>query len=87
MDDKTAGLLEELKAAIAHLEDGSGDQEHVAELAGRVERRLHAEAELHDDDDSLGEDLHEGAVRFEADHPRLAAAIRRVADALGGIGI
>ncbi len=87
MDDKTAALLVDLKTAIAHLEDGSGDQEHVADLAGRVERRLHAEAELHDDDDTLGEDLREGAVRFEADHPKLADALRRVVDGLGGIGI
>lgn len=87
MDETTAGLLEELKQAIADLEQGSGDQALVADLAGRIERRLHAEAELHDDDDSLGDDVREGAVRFEADHPKLAGALRRIADALGGLGI
>lgn len=87
MDDTTRALVDELKQALADLEAGSGNPEHVADLAGRVERRLHAEAELHDDDDTIGEDLREGAIRFEADHPRLADTIRRVADGLSGLGI
>lgn len=87
MDDTTRALVDELRLALAHLEDGSVDRDHVADLAGRVERRLHAEAEAHDDDDTLGEDLREGAIRFEADHPKLADAIRRVADGLSGLGI
>jgi hypothetical protein len=87
MDETTAGLLDELKQAIADLEQGSGDQAHVADLAGRIERRLQAEAELHDEDDTLGDDVREGAVRFEADHPKLAGALRRIADAFGGLGI
>lgn len=87
MDERTAELMAELKAAIADLEEGHGDRELVADLAGRVERRLDAEAEAHDDDDTLSEDLHEGAVRFESDHPRLADALRRVVDGLGGLGI
>lgn len=87
MDDTTAGLLDDLKRAIADLEDGSGDQALVADLAGRIERRLNAEAEVDDADDTLGEDLREGAIRFEADHPTLADTIRRVIDGLGGLGI
>ena len=87
MDERTAELMAELKAAIADLEDGHGDRDLVADLAGRVERRLDAAAEVHDDDDTLGEDLHEGAIRFEADHPRLADALRRVVDGLGGLGL
>lgn len=87
MDETTAALLDELKKAIADLEDGSGDQRLVADLAGRVERRLEAEAEIDDEDDTLGEDLREGAIRFEADHPRLADAIRRIVDGLGGLGV
>jgi len=87
MDETTATLLEDLKRAIADLEDGSGDQALVADLAGRIERRLHAEAELSDDDDTLGEDLREGAVKFEAEHPKLADALRRFVDGLGGLGI
>jgi hypothetical protein len=87
MDETTAALVEELKAAIADLEHGSGDKELVADLAGRVERRLQAEAELTDDDDTLGEDLREGAVKFESDHPKLADALRRIVDGLSGLGI
>jgi hypothetical protein len=87
MDDRTAELIAELKAAIADLEEGHGDRDLVADLAGRVERRLEAAAEAHDDDDTLGEDLREGAIRFEADHPRLADALRRVVDGLGGLGL
>jgi Domain of unknown function (DUF4404) len=87
MDETTAALMSELKAAIADLEAGTGDPERVADLAGRVERRLEADAELHDDDDTVGEDIKEGAVKFEADHPKLADALRRIADGLGGLGI
>lgn len=87
MDDTTAGLIDELKSAIADLEAGTGDADRVADLANRIERRLDAEAELHDDDDTIGEEIREGAVRFEADHPRLAEALRRIVDAIGGIGI
>jgi hypothetical protein len=87
MDETTAALLDDLKRAIADLEAGSGDQELVADLAGRIERRLHAAAEATDDDDTLGEDLREGAIRFEADHPKLADALRRIVDGLSGLGI
>ena len=88
MDETTAALIADLKAAIAELEDGTEQAaDRVAELAGRIERRLDAEAELHDDDDTLGEEIREGAVRFEADHPKLADALRRVVDAIGGIGM
>ena len=46
MDETTATLLADLKAAIADLEAGNGDPERVADLARRVERRLEAETEL-----------------------------------------
>ena len=88
MDETTAALIADLKAALAELEAGTEEAaDRVAELAGRIERRLDAEAELHDDDDSLGEEIREGAVRFEADHPKLADALRRIVDAIGGIGM
>jgi hypothetical protein len=87
MDQRDRELLDELRRAIGQLEEGHGDRERVAELAGAVERRLHAEAELTDEDDTLGEDLHEAAVRLEADHPGLADALRRAIDLLGGIGL
>jgi chromosome segregation ATPase len=88
MDETTAALIADLKAAIAELEAGTEEAaDRVAELAGRIERRLDAEAELHDDDDTIREEIREGAVRFEADHPKLADALRRIVDAIGGIGL
>jgi hypothetical protein len=87
MDETTASLLADLKQAIADLEQGTGDPELVADLAGRIERRMQAEAELTDDDDSIGEDLREGAVKFESEHPKLADALRRIVDGLSGLGI
>ncbi len=87
MDDKTQALLAELRTAMDDLDAGRGDQHRIAELAGKVERRLQAEDEVDDDDDTLGEDLVEAAVKLEADHPRLAGALRRAADLLGGIGL
>lgn len=87
MDDKTRGMLAELRAAIDDLAAGHGDQHRLADLAGAVERRLHAEEELADDDDTLAEDLREAAVRLEADHPHLAGALRRAVDILGGMGL
>jgi hypothetical protein len=87
VDETTQAYLHELRTAIDDLEAGHGDQRRIAELAGKVERRLHAEEELHDDDDTLGEDLVEAAVKLEADHPRLAGALRKAADLLSGMGL
>lgn len=87
MDERTQALLDELHAAIDDIRSGTGENAKVADLAGAVERRLRAEAELRDTDDTLAEDIHEAAVRLEADHPRLASAVRRAADLLGGIGL
>lgn len=87
MDDTTRGLLIDLRAAIDAVEAGQGDARRLAELAGAVERRLQAEQELSDGEDSLAEDLREAAVRLEADHPHLAGALRRAVDVLGGMGL
>jgi len=87
MDDRDQQLIQELRRAIDDLDDGHGDRARAAEPAGAVERRLHAEAEVDDEDDTLTEDLHEAAVRLEADHPTLAGALRRAVDLLGGIGL
>lgn len=87
MDDKTRGLLADLRAAIDDVEAGHADVHRLAELAGAVERRLHAEEELTDAQDTLAEDLREAAVRLEADHPHLAGALRRAVDVLAGMGL
>jgi hypothetical protein len=87
MDDKTRALLVDLRGVIDDVEAGNSPAGRLTELAGAIERRIHAEEELHDDDDTLAEDLQEAAVKLEADHPHLAGALRRAVDLLGGIGI
>lgn len=87
MDERTEALVDELRVALDALRGGGGDRARAAELAGAVERRLRAEEELHDEHDSLAEDLQEAAVRLEAEHPHLAGALRRAVDALGGMGL
>lgn len=74
-----------------HLEDlqnelrdaQAGGHERAAELLDRVEAYLDDEADHH----TLRQALSEGVAHFEADHPRLAATIQRVIDALTAGGI
>lgn len=90
MDERTRALLEELAAGVDELLDGSDDRnelQRVANVAGAVERRLRAELELTDDDDTLTEDLQEAAVQLEANHPALASALRRAVDVFGALGL
>ena len=87
MDERSRELLVELRAVIDRTLAGADEDEKLAELAGAVQRRTRAAIELADDDDTLGEDLREAAVRLEADHPALAGAVRRVVDLLGSVGL
>jgi hypothetical protein len=87
VDERSRALLEDLRGGIDGLLQGADERAKVAELAGAVERRLKAELELTDDDDRLSENLHEAAVKLEADHPALATALRRAVDVLAAIGL
>ena len=87
MDERTQTLLVELRDTIDRALGGDDEARKLVELAGAVERRLRAELELTDHDDSLTEDLHEAAVKLEADHPNLAGALRRAVDVLGSVGL
>ena len=87
MDERTQTLLVELRDTIDRALGGGDETSKLVELAGAVERRLRAELELTDHDDSLTEDLHEAAVKLEADHPNLAGALRRAVDVLGSVGL
>lgn len=82
MQEPLEQLLEHLKDAIKAAEEGTGDREELARLAGEVERRLSDE-----DPEGVVDELREEVTRFEASHPRLAAAIGRAADALSAIGL
>jgi hypothetical protein len=82
MQEPLEQLLADLKRAIEASEAGSGNHEELARLSGEVERRLREE-----DHEGVVDDLRDEVTRFEATHPRLAAAIGRAADALSAIGL
>ena len=87
MDERSRALLVELRDVIDRALEGNDEAARLADLAGAVERRMRAEVELHDHDDSLREELQEAAVRLEAEHPALASALRRAVDVLGSVGL
>lgn len=82
MQEPLEQLLADLRAAIDAAEDGADNTDELARLAGKVERRLSEE-----DDEGIVDDLRDEVTRFEAEHPALAAAINRAADALSAIGL
>lgn len=88
MDDQLRSHLDELEAAItASRADGQIDDAERAqlrELLERVRADLGAEEV---DRGGLAEQLEESAVRFESDHPTIAAAIRSAVHTLTGYGI
>lgn len=82
MQEPLEELLRELREAIDACEEGSGDRERLARLAGQVEDRLRDE-----DDENIVDDLREEVTRFEVTHPALANIIGRTADALSALGL
>ena len=87
MDERSRMLLVDLRNTIDRALEGGDEARNLVELAGAVERRMRAEVELTDGDDTLAEDLQEAAVKLEADHPALAGALRRAVDLLGSVGL
>ena len=81
MHEPLSELLTELRSAIDEAEQ-TGNREHLARLVDELDRRLNE-----DDDDGVVDELREEVTRFEAEHPRLAAAIGRAADALSALGL
>ncbi|HEX4903608.1 MAG TPA: DUF4404 family protein [Acidimicrobiales bacterium] len=87
MDEQLRSHLDELEAAIAASRaDGRIDDAEREQLRALVER---VRTDLGDDGDrgGLAEQLEESAVRFESDHPTIAAAIRSAVHTLTGYGI
>lgn len=82
MQEPLEELLAQLRQAIDDCEDGTGDRDKLARLAGQVEDRLRDE-----DDENVVEELREEVTRFEVTHPTLAEAIGRAADALSALGL
>jgi uncharacterized alpha-E superfamily protein len=79
MDLNIRRQLEELAERLRHHSPASPRTE---ELKGEVSNAL--EQDRHD---GLVDRLEETAVEFEAEHPDLASALLRVADALSAAGI
>jgi hypothetical protein len=81
MQEPLEALIAELRAAIDEAER-TGDREELARLVDELDRRLNEE-----DDEGLVDDLRDEVTKWEANHPRLADAIGRAADALSALGL
>ncbi len=91
--------IEELRDTLAQLHEQleSGDpaqgetrdllQEALGEIQGALDRAGTGEQPSSDDDLTLRDRLSRMTEDFEEEHPKLAAAIGRVADALSNLGI
>lgn len=88
MDDALRTHLDDLEAKIAEARaDGHLDETEREELRVLLER---VRTDLGADDadhDGLADHLEESAVRFESDHPTVAAVIRSAVQTLTGFGI
>ncbi len=81
MQEPLEELIAHLRAAIDEAEE-TGNRQELARLVDELDRRLNE-----DDDEGIVDELREEVTRFEAEHPRLAAAIGRAADALSALGL
>ena len=87
MDEQLRSHLDELEAAIAASRaDGRIDDAEREQLRALLER-VRADLGEGADRGGLAEQLEESAVRFESDHPTIAAAIRSAVHTLTGYGI
>lgn len=87
MDDKLRSVLDELKSTIRRSEaDGvidDDERQELRSLADRLDELLAEEREQ----DGLVDHLEESAIRFEGNHPTIAAAIRSAVHTLTGYGM
>ncbi|HJR26175.1 MAG TPA: DUF4404 family protein [Acidimicrobiales bacterium] len=81
MQEPIEELLDQLRAAIDEAER-TGDKEELARLVDELDRRLNE-----DDDEGIVDDLRDEVTKWETNHPRLAEAIGRAADALSALGL
>lgn len=87
MDDKLRSVLDELQSTIRRSEaDGVIDDEEREELRAIV-GKLDAMLAEPDEQDGLVDQLEESAIRFEGNHPTVAAVIRSAVDTLTGYGM
>ncbi len=78
---KVEELHGELEKAAA---EGSAD---AGELLGTTSGYLANAEPTSDDHESLGQQFNDAVVRFDADHPSIAGALRGVIDSLTAAGI
>lgn len=81
MQEPLEELLTQLRAAIDDAE-ATGDREELARLVDELDRRLNE-----DDDEGVVDDLRTAVGRWETNHPQLASALGRAADALSALGL
>lgn len=81
MQEPIEELLDQLRAAIDEAER-TGDKDELARLVDELDRRLNE-----DDDEGIVDDLRDEVTKWETNHPRLAEAIGRAADALSALGL
>ena len=81
MEQPLEQLIAELRAALDEAER-TGDRDELARLVDELDRRLNEQ-----DDEGLVEDLRGEVTKWETNHPRLADALGRAADALSALGL
>ncbi|MDZ7676770.1 MAG: DUF4404 family protein [Acidimicrobiales bacterium] len=87
MDDDLRAALDDFQTAIRDFEaDGRIDDDERDQLRGLVDRidGLLEEPEEHE---GIIDHLEESAIKFEGNHPTVAAAIRSAVDTLTGYGM
>ena len=88
MDDQLRTHLDELEAKITEARaDGHLDETERNELRLLLEQVRTDLGAGEPDHDGLAEQLEESAVRFESDHPTVAAVIRSAVQTLTGYGM
>lgn len=88
MEDAIHTHLDELEAKIAEARaDGHLDETEREELRVLLEQVRNDLGAGEADRDGLADQLEESAVRFESDHPTVAAVIRSAVQTLTGYGI
>lgn len=89
MDDELRTHLDQLEAKITEARaDGVLDEDERAELRALLEKvRADLGEGAEADREGLAEQLEESAIRFESDHPTVAAVIRSAVHTLTGYGI
>lgn len=85
---KLRETLEELHRELDRAESvTAADRASLARVADDIRALLDRAGGKEDDHEPLAEALVDATERFEADHPKLTAAINRVATALSNLGI